>query len=549
MSRPALFPDCDYPPITDLDAAARAAAARKRLMSRRSTRLDPTPDASLLEVYERAADPTDSRELLRLYLGRVEEQVGPVAGVPVRQDLIDAWRSSRRRRSVTPAEVLATRATVGLVKELFNSYFRDDLYGRLRSDSTVVLSSGSVDEELFGLPDALRDCIRFALDRDWYGYSDSRGRDASREAIARYETSRIDGVEYTLDNVCIGLGGTVLIGAVADFLIAGSAARSPVLCAIPNYPPLVQAIARRSEVRLVPVPVTGTGVDLQPLIDALRPDTPLVMLQTAMNPTGAGVADRDLARLLDAAGPDTMVILDECHEWLRQDPGTEPRASAVRGDPRVVRISSLAKTWSAPGLKVGWLVASRDFVDNFYEYSSTTFGGPSSFFYTMIEVLARMENWMGAGIEQVGPGQLAEFETSYGLSVGSLQRAFRRYVDQRRSRAAHLRDLRCASVGMLWERGVDALDPVYSINLAVNLGSPSDYTTFRRLLHGQEISVFPGILTMVLSSDVVRVTTARSWHDIRHGVTALADGLTNGAIRSPRARRDGLVSHVRHDST
>lgn len=523
---PCLFPERPYPPLVGMGSEVRAAAAEKRSMSISPVALDPTPDASLIEVFERAHDPSDHMELLRLYLGRVEQRVGRQPGIAVRQDLIDEWRSSRVRRLVSPTEVLSSGATVGLVKELFNSYFRDDLYGRLRSDDTVLLSSGSVDEQLFGLPDPLRDCIRFALDRDWYGYSDSRGRDASREAIAQYENARIDGVEYTIDNVCIGLGGTVLIGAVADYLLLNSTSASPVLCAVPNYPPLVQAIARRAEVELVPVPVCGGEADLQGLIDAIGPETPLVMLQSAMNPTGAGISDDQLAALLAAAGPQTMIILDECHEWLSLEPRDEPRGSAVRADPRVVRVSSLAKTWSAPGLKVGWLVASDEFVEGFYEYSSTTFGGPSSFFYTLVELLARFETWMATGVESVGPTQLAELETSYGLCLSSLQQAYDRYIAQRLARATDLRDLRCASVGMLWSEGVPTLDPKYSINLALKVEAGTDYETFRRLVHEQNVSVFPGILTLVLSSDVARITTGRAWEDLRTGVPAVASGVT-----------------------
>ena len=540
MKAPPLFPGLTYPPTRSLDAGAaagaRAAAVHKRQLPGNVPRFDPLPDSTFLEIFDRAADPSNVSELLRLYLGRVEEQVQQQGGSGIRHDLVDAWRSSRRRRTTTALEVLAGSATVPLVKELFNGYFRDDLYGRLRSDSTIHLSSGSVDEELFGLPEALRDCIRFALDRDWYGYSDSRGRVATRDAVARYETSRITGVEYTADNICIGLGGTVLIGAVADFVIGNSNPRSPALCAIPNYPPLLQAIARRAPTQLVPVPTIGTFADLQPLIDALRPDTPLVMLQTAMNPTGAGVKEVELAQLLAAAGPDTMVILDECHEWLGREAGLPTRVSAIRADPRVVRVSSLAKTWSAPGLKIGWLVAGQDFVDNFYEYSSTTFGGPSSFFYTLVEVLARMENWIATGVQEIGASHVAEFESSYSLSPGSLQRAYQRYAEQRRERASQLGDLRCASVGILWDKGISALDPAYSINVAIELGEASDYSTFRRLLGAHGVAVFPGILTSMLSSDVVRVTTARPWHDIHHGVGALAIALESAATNGTSDR-------------
>lgn len=519
----SLFEPRRYAPLASEADLARGHAEAKRAGRRDPVlRLDPTPDESLLEIYDYCVDPTDAGELLTLYLGRVEAMARDPLRAPAPEARLQAWKSARRRRRLSADDVLNSRATVSFVKELFNCYFRDELYGALRRDDTVVLSSGSVDEARFGLPDPLRDCIRFALDRDWYGYSDSRGRDASREAMARYESTCIDGVEYTRDNISFGMGGTVLIAAVADFVLTTSTSTSPALCAIPNYPPLVQSVARRVEVSLVPLAHEDSVVSLQHLIDALTPDTPLILLQTALNPTGAQVPDAEIGRLLNAAGPNTLLLLDECHEWLADRNGAQPRRSHVRGDPRVIRVSSLSKNWSAPGLKVGWLVGSKPFVDAFYEYSSTTFGGPASFFYTLTEVLARMERWFVEGIDEPGSAELAEFEPSYGLQPAGLCWAYRRYVDQRELRQRDLVDLRDASVGLLLGHGARVGDPTYSINMAVGVQPQQhDYVVFRDLLHDGHTSVFPGILTMMLSSDIVRVTTARPWADLDVGLRAL----------------------------
>ena len=158
-------------------------------------------------------------------------------------------------------------------------------------------------------------------------------------------------------------------------------------------------------------------------------------------------------------------MLDECHEWL----GKVERFASVRADPRVVRVNSVSKNWSAPGLKVGWLVASAAFVDDYYEYSSTNYGGPASVFYTLTEVTARMERWLIEGRTGIGDDELAEFESSYGLDLMTLQAAYRRYVDQRRDRATDLGLLRDASCQMLHENGAGLLDPTYSINTSVAL--------------------------------------------------------------------------------
>ena len=80
--------------------------------------------------------------------------------------------------------------------------------------------------------------VGFALQRDGYGYSDSRGRDASREALARYESARMHDVTYDIDNVSIGLGGTAMMAGIADMVLTGASTSAPAVCGIPNYPPL-----------------------------------------------------------------------------------------------------------------------------------------------------------------------------------------------------------------------------------------------------------------------------------------------------------------------
>ena len=208
------------PRDAELPAEASELARQKRLKAADdgSARMsvDPGPNADFIDLFERAANPEDPKELLKLFLSRVESRVasGPVPG---RESLADSWRAARRKRTVTAEEVMASPSSVMLVKGLFNAYFRDDLYGALRRDDTIILSSGSVDEELYGLPGPMRDCIGYAVQRDWYGYSDSRGRDAAREALARYEAARIDGVAYDIGNISIGLGGTALMAGIADW--------------------------------------------------------------------------------------------------------------------------------------------------------------------------------------------------------------------------------------------------------------------------------------------------------------------------------------------
>jgi aspartate/methionine/tyrosine aminotransferase len=374
----------------------------------------------------------------------------------------------------------------------------------IRSDDHIILSSGSVDHSLYSLPAVLKDCLHYALHRDWYGYSDSRGRLPTRDALAQLENVRVEGAPYTSANIVVAIGGTWTVSAVADFLgTCHRQDRSPALCGVPGYPPLVEAISRRQRVALIPLPLHDGFTRLDPLIEALRPDTPLVLLQSVINPTGSPVYEPDLARLIERAAPSTFVILDECHECL----GPALQRSSARARRHVIRVNSLSKALSVPGMKIGWFTADVDVVRGFYEYASTSYGSPPSLFYLLLEVMARMERWLLEGLDRVGHEQYAEFEREYGLTEGALNTAFESYRRERLGHDADLIACRERTVAAAAEVGATVVPPSYSLN--VLLKPPTafhSYLSFRRTLARAGVATYPGGLCFGLDDGWLRVS-------------------------------------------
>ncbi|WP_283139492.1 PLP-dependent aminotransferase family protein [Rhizohabitans arisaemae] len=117
------------------------------------------------------------------------------------------------------------------------------------------------------------------------------------------------------------------------------------------------ALVRRRRARLVGVPVTGDGWDVDRLTAAMRaPDTGLAYLTPDFhNPTGALMGERDRARLLSLtrAGA-VMLVTDETMRDLDLRPSPTPPSHL--GGPGTLIIGSTAKVlWS--GLRVGWIRA------------------------------------------------------------------------------------------------------------------------------------------------------------------------------------------------
>ncbi len=105
----------------------------------------------------------------------------------------------------------------------------------------------------------------------------------------------------------------------------------------------------------------------------------VVFVPNPNNPTGAPVAYDDLKRILEAAldtgpasdsssgvtqgaGSASIVIVDEAYAEFR-DPGVKSALSLLDRYPNLVVTRTLSKAFAAAGLRIGYLIASRQVVD------------------------------------------------------------------------------------------------------------------------------------------------------------------------------------------
>lgn len=390
-----------------------------------------------------------------------------------------------------------------VLKRVFDYYFRDDLYGTQIRREPIILSSGSFDEQAFGLPSSLKDCVRYSMDKNWYGYSDSLGRSSVRRALARLENARASGMtEYDVDNIAVVLGGTAAISSVVDMIVedAGTAVAPKAVACVPNYPPLVASLARRLSVDMVPTPLVNGEVGVGPVLDALKAAPTIVLMQTVVNPWGLRVSESNIARVIRALPRDCYLILDECHDAF----GPQVRLSSARRDPRVISVHSLSKRWAAPGLKAGWLVAAKPFVDRFYHHASTTYGGPPALLYLLLEMFGLFERARLTG-EDLG-SEREYLRLEYGLDDHRWQRALEDYLSSASRMETQVLARRTYALDRLSDAGIPALTPSYSINLLIRIGDLPSYHLYRRLVQEANVSVLPGLLTMGDCAGTARIS-------------------------------------------
>lgn len=465
-------------------------------------------------LFARAMNVDCPDELFRLFVGRAEATI-PVGCTEERSE----WCRSNVIRAFSGAEVERSRVVCDLLKRIFNFYFKDELYGAFRSTRPILLSSGAFDETVFGLPVCLKDCLRFSVENNWYGYSHSHGRFSAREALAELESQRFANQHILPSEIVVTMGGTWAVASIADFLSRRSRKPMLALCAVPNYPPLLASVSRRFEVRLVATPVRDHSTDIDELISMTRELRPsMVLLQTVTNPTGLRVDELKLRQLINEAPDHCYILLDEAHDCFGKQPAP---ISPARRSSKVITINSLSKRWAAPGLKIGWMVLPDMLAKEFYEYASSSYGGPGSVMYLLLELFARFEVARIRGGLNI-TSTLRTISADYGLTASTLASAFDDYVHTHETMVQSVRS-KCALVCQAFSAmGADVIVPECSVNVVGKLSTKDSYISCREILCDTGVSVYPGLLCCSGSPGIVRISPCIPEPQLSHSLDKLS---------------------------
>jgi aspartate aminotransferase len=234
-----------------------------------------------------------------------------------------------------------------------------------------------VGEPDFETPDHITEAACDAARAGKTGYTANAGIPELRAAVADHMADDY-GVRVDADEVLVTTGAMEALHLAALCTVSpGDEVVFPTP-AFPNY--WVQARLADG----VPTPVampaeTGFALDADRLVDAIGPDTALVILPSPVNPTGR-VFDPDAVRaVVDAAAThDAYVVADEVYLGLCYD--RDPRGvAALTGHPEhVLTVNSCSKRYAMTGWRVGWLAGTPDIVDQATKIrESTTSCAPS----------------------------------------------------------------------------------------------------------------------------------------------------------------------------
>jgi aspartate/methionine/tyrosine aminotransferase len=246
------------------------------------------------------------------------------------------------------------------VRELQSSLIREVANAGMGNPDILRFWFGESDQPT---PMFIRQAAIASLESGETFYSQNLGRPYLREAIATYLSG--------LHERDIGPDRIAAVGSgVSALMIASQLVLSPgdkVVAVTPLWPNVVE-IPKILGANVTCVPLTIANgkwsLDLQRTLDALTPDTRLLIVNSPNNPTGWTIEENEVDVLLAHCRKHGIwVLADDVYERLVYDPARRSAPSFLRryepGD-RIISSNSFSKAWTMTGWRMGWLAAPEE---------------------------------------------------------------------------------------------------------------------------------------------------------------------------------------------
>jgi aspartate/methionine/tyrosine aminotransferase len=206
-----------------------------------------------------------------------------------------------------------------------------------------------IGEPDFAPPPEAMAATRAALEAGETRYTDSRGIDDLRHAIAR-DCARRHGVEVAPERILVTSGTSPAMLLVFSLLLDPG---DEVIVGAPHYPCYPNFI-RFCGARPVSVETRaedGYRLDPERVAKAVTPRTRAIVVGSPANPTGAVQPPEVLEALADLGLP---LVSDEIYHGLVYDPVEVRSALALPGDHFV--LDGFSKRYAMTGFRLGWTV-------------------------------------------------------------------------------------------------------------------------------------------------------------------------------------------------
>ena len=231
----------------------------------------------------------------------------------------------------------------------------------IREVSIIGMGDPQVIPLWFGEPDVstpkfICDAAVRALAEGKTFYNPNRGIPELRQALSEYQTA-LYGRPIALDRITVTPSGVNAIIQSTEILVDPG---DDVVCVSPLWPNIAGGIRIMSgAMRTVGIEFSGDRwtLDFDRLIDAIRPETRLVVVNSPSNPTGWVMSSDQQKALLEFCRKRGIWIMsDEVYARIVYGRRAAPSfLEHADSEDRVIVINSFSKPWAMTGWRVGWI--------------------------------------------------------------------------------------------------------------------------------------------------------------------------------------------------
>ena len=375
----------------------------------------------------------------------------------------------------------------------------EDVLAPARNGSLADFSRLAPDERFFPLEEFTRTlAYAWSRRRELWQYAPPLGLEELRVEISRRLSD--SGIERSADEIL------VVSGAQQGLDLMFRTFTDPhdvVAVESPTYSGAL-ALARLSEVSLLPLPMEETGPDARPLRS--RAAKLVYAMPERQNPTGVTTSEERRRELLEAALAAGALVVEDGYE--EPEPGRT--ALAARERERVVWLGTLSKDL-VPGFRIGWIAAARPIVERLARTKKATD------FQTPVPLQAAVAAFLRAGADRKARAARAEEVAHRSAAAAAALRT-------------HLPETR-------WWGG-EGSNPLFWLHLPEGVSGRA----VAQAAAARGVAVSPGADFDPARHDLARVRLSVSRverRDIEPGIAALADALreartgTDAALAAP----------------
>lgn len=274
----------------------------------------------------------------------------------------DQSRIGRFMKSESPPfSALAARAavralTASKIRELYNE--------GIGKKDVLAFWVGEPDE---ATPDFIREAGVASIEAGELFYTHNLGIPELREALARYISQLHTGIDP--EEVAITSAGVNALMIASQLLVDPGDRVVEVVPLWPNLLEIPKILGAQVDTVALEFSADGWKLDVEKLLNQLKPGTKALYLNSPNNPTGWTVTEEEQRAILDHCRKHGIwVLADDAYERLfygkaSGQGGVAPSFLdlAEEGD-RVVSANTFSKAWLMTGWRLGWLVVPRGLV-------------------------------------------------------------------------------------------------------------------------------------------------------------------------------------------